>query len=241
MYVVGFTDWTPTARFDSLPWTQARIEESMNREGPWVALEVKNITPLDTDPAHPKSRSFTTELATIQTGGWYRIVWLDSTGDQEQPTTPIQNTPAYSYTPTNAMVGGLLRTRTIIPTGQELGYFTMETRPTSEEVQGLIQVAVRDVSRDLGREVPAEFYDDARGLTALRTAMLVELTYFPEQVAANISPYEQYKVLYDENLIKLLEAISRDPDADPDTGTGGMPEYYFPANDGGLVGWQTVM
>jgi hypothetical protein len=89
-YVVSLEDYRPSPRYDSLPWTQARIEEGTASVGPWVALETITLTPVDSDPSNPAYRNFTTQLGTAP-DLWYRVVFLDATGDLGLPTFPVQN------------------------------------------------------------------------------------------------------------------------------------------------------
>jgi hypothetical protein len=100
-YVVTLEDFRPSPRYDSLPWTQARIEEGTTSEGPWTILETKNLSPVDADPANPAYRNFTTELGTAP-DLWYRVVFLDVTGDLGLPTFAVQNSetgrPIYATT-----------------------------------------------------------------------------------------------------------------------------------------------
>ena len=88
--VVTLEDYRPSPRYDALPWTQARIEEGTASVGPWVTLETQNLSPVDADPRNPAYRSFTTQLGTAPEQ-WYRIVFLDATGDVGLPTFPVQN------------------------------------------------------------------------------------------------------------------------------------------------------
>jgi len=88
--VVSLEDYRPSPRYDALPWTQARIEEGTASVGPWTALETQNLLPVDADPANPVYRNFTTQLGTALSL-WYRIVFLDATGDTGLPTFPVQN------------------------------------------------------------------------------------------------------------------------------------------------------
>lgn len=88
--VVTFEGYTPVARYDSLPWTQVRIEEAATEDGTYAALETIALSPVDSDPSDPATRNFTTELA----GDgelWYRIVFVDANGDESAPTDPVQN------------------------------------------------------------------------------------------------------------------------------------------------------
>src|SRR3972149_4727392 len=96
--VITFRDYVPARRFDGNPWTDVRLEEGVAAIGPWAAIETIAISPLDTDPEFPASRSFTTENASDTLALWYRLVFVDGTGDEEQPTLAVQNLPgATSY------------------------------------------------------------------------------------------------------------------------------------------------
>lgn len=92
--VITFEGYRPSPRFDSIPWTEARVEEATTEDGPWTQIDVFALSPVDSDPEHPASRSFTTELASDTPDLWYRIVFADGTGDVLQPTTPVQNAGA---------------------------------------------------------------------------------------------------------------------------------------------------
>ena len=99
--VVSFEDYRPSPRYDGLPWTQVKIEESATSTGPWTLLETIAISPVDADPANPAYRNFTTQLGT-GVGYWYRLTFLDATGDLGLPTFPVQNAadtrPVYAST-----------------------------------------------------------------------------------------------------------------------------------------------
>ena len=90
MTVVSFQRYLPPARFDALPWTEARIEESDEEEGTYTQIDTYTLTPVDADPENPDYRSFTTELGTDE-DYWYRIVFADADGDTAAATVPIQN------------------------------------------------------------------------------------------------------------------------------------------------------
>lgn len=89
--VITFESFRPVARYDGIAWTQARVEEGTTADGPWTVLETIALSPVDSDPRNPDSRNFTTELADDAMDLWYRIVFLDASGDSLQPTEPIQN------------------------------------------------------------------------------------------------------------------------------------------------------
>jgi hypothetical protein len=85
-------------------------------------------------------------------------------------------------TPTVDSVAQILRARTKDDQGQELGTFTAATRPTDVQVSGLIATAQADVIAQTGPLLGVLTQEAARSAVAMRTAMLVELSYFPEQV-----------------------------------------------------------
>jgi len=230
MTVVSFVDYQPLARYDGNPWTKALIYESVSADGPWVLIETKTFADPDADPTNPKVRNFTTELATL-VEGWYYVEFEDATGDKS-PTEPIHNVqdPAAGFLPLVSDVGAILRARTKDSNGNELGTFTTTTRPTFNQVQILISDAARDVTGLVDYDIPEESYPQARSVIALGAALLVELSYFPEQVASNRSPYDQLKALYDERLERLLTAVTREQaeDATGDETSAGSVHYAFP-------------
>lgn len=89
--VISFADYTPAPRYDLIPWSEVRVEESTTADGPWVQIDALAISPFDADPAHPTSRSFTTTNATDTDGLWYRLIFADASGDTLEPTVPVQN------------------------------------------------------------------------------------------------------------------------------------------------------
>lgn len=232
MTVVSFVDYVPLARHDGKPWTKANIFESVMDTGPWDLIETVVLNPIDFDASNPMVRSFTTELATIPQG-WYKVQFEDATGDTSD-TDPIHDVPsqAETFNPTVSDVGALLRARTKDRHGNEIGTFTADTRPTFDEVLRLIDQAAEDVTMLVDYDIPVETYRQAAGVICLRAAMLVELSYFPEQVANNRSAYPHYKELYDEMLVRLQGAVEREAAEEitgemPELG-GGVAQFGFP-------------
>jgi hypothetical protein len=121
------------------------------------------------------------------------------------------------WAPDLTEVGALLRARTKDDVGNELGTFTEATRPTDENVLELIRQACDDV---LGlftvEDVPASSQVMCRRAAALRTALSIEISYFPEQGNDN-SPYLQLRQISDaaiQQVIKRavwLDAFDEDP------------------------------
>lgn len=143
--VITFRDYTPPARYDNLPWVRVRIEESATETGTYIALETLNLSPIDADPSKPAARSFTTERGTAL-DYWYRVVFIDGTGDTSQPTTPIQN-----------VTGGVTPDVLAYATTTELARILRLRQPTpAQEVamQRVLDTAALEIDRELGRITP---------------------------------------------------------------------------------------
>lgn len=232
-YVVTFDDVTPSPRADGIPWTKVRVQEGNNQAGPWTQIDEITLSPVDPDPANPMMRTITTEDATLEEG-WYRLVFTDATGDLLQPTYPQQNVPDSEspFLPQVSDIGALLRARTKDTHGNELGTFASNTRPTYSEVVRIIDQAASDVFAMVDTDLPLATSEMAQDVIALGTCLLIELSYFPEQVAAQRSAYPEYKVMYDEKLARLLSAVEREA-AEAISGElpmlGQVPAWSFPA------------
>jgi hypothetical protein len=122
---------------------------------------------------------------------------------------------AFDWSPTVADIGALLRARTVDDTEQEVGTFNDTTRPTEAQVLSLIAMNSAVVGTRLGATEETdlcteELKGSATEMAALRTAMQIELSYFPEQVAGNKSPYDRFKELYDEGMTSLSERVAQE-------------------------------
>lgn len=152
--------------------------------------------------------------------------------------------PTSDWAPAVADVAAVLRSRTKDRNGTEVGTFNADTRPTNGQVTAEIELAVGDVVSVFSEELPEVTWPQAKRVVALGTAMLVELSYFPEQVASGKSPYEQLKALYDAAWKRFEVSFNQADDSgvgagDGDVGAYGNPSYAFPEDQGGLVGWAT--
>lgn len=161
--------------------------------------------------------------------------------------------PVSDYKPVVADVGAWLRARTKTRGGSEAGTFNPaiapdrdRTRPTSEEVQTLINDQFPTLAAVFG-EVPDSpdpnnpnaYREAVAKLASLGVALEVELTYFPEQVATGRSPYPQLLDLYDRRYKAMLSVLGLDKDAsgevDPGGAEGGFPSYGgFPTTGIGM-------
>jgi hypothetical protein len=111
-------------------------------------------------------------------------------------TIPVE--PSVAWLPTPDDLAALLRARTKDANGAELGHWSDATRPTDVEVQTLINMAAAELTDADGPGDPCA--PRCRSAVAYRAACLIELSYFPEQVRSDRSPYTELKELADAAL-----------------------------------------
>jgi hypothetical protein len=145
------------------------------------------------------------------------------------------------WRPSLGEVAALLRTRTKVNAqagGGEAGTFTDDTRPTGDQAETLINIATSYAASRVGTtealcpdsERTEALTSRARGLAAVYAAMLIELSYFPEQINKEISPYKELKKLWDEGIESLVSAVEKTCGADLPGGESSgsrMPSYNF--------------
>lgn len=180
-YVITLSGYTPSPRSDALPWTQAAIEESAARMGPWTLIDTVTLDPVDAEPALPATRTFTTENATLP-AGWYRITFLDALGGQEI-TDPVF--AGSGVRPSVQEIANLMPDRTTVDGGGEAGTFTTGTQPTATEVDALIDTVLDAVDPRVPADAAAEVQRAARHVVALTVAILIETGRFGEQRDVN--------------------------------------------------------
>jgi hypothetical protein len=148
-------------------------------------------------------------------------------------------------------VGAFLRARTQDDDDQEIGVFSPDTRPTDDEVQKLINRAAGVVYGTVGSpddwlcSSADDLRDQAQYWIILLVCMLIELSYFPEQVRSDRSAFQGYKDLWDDdtvgfNVFREAAIACGGSGTDPEGGSSAaFPSWDFPVDVGGLVGWQT--
>lgn len=209
-YVVTFENFVPIARYDSLPWTTAEIYESDTETGTYLLIDTFALDPIDPDPTNPLERDFTSENAQFE-NGWYKVVFLDASGDTQPTEVVHRDNTRSNYMPTVGDVGTLLRARTRDSNGVEQGRFTADTRPTADQAESIIDMATSQVQGQLpAGTVPTSYWSAVSELIAIDAAMLIELSYFPEQIRSNNSAYPEYKDMYSEKLARLIERIDEE-------------------------------
>jgi hypothetical protein len=237
-YVVTIRDIYPPVRSDNNPWTGAKIQESADSLA-WTLIDSVALTPLDTDPANPRARTLTTEQATLERG-FYRVQFFDATNDTSSWSEVMENAALVAWAPSVREIAAIMRARTKNANGDEVGTFDETTRPTAAEVEVEIENQSGFMSLIVGfAPTISEVRTAAKNLTKLRTAMMLESSYWPEQIENGMSPFTSWQEQYRLDMIELKKII--DPGGDgglPGTEPGvGFPSYNFPDPD--LVGWET--
>lgn len=148
-----------------------------------------------------------------------------------------------AWLPQIATVAALLRARTKGETSggiedDEVGTFDATTRPTHIQAEEMIRMAAGFLIKCTGPWLPESLRPLSRSVVSLRAAMLIELSYWPEQVETEQSPYEHIRDLYLEVQPTLCEmAADSVPDDLPTPSEGDPPLYYF---GDGAYGWPPI-
>jgi len=232
-FAVAFTDYTPAPRFDNSPWTQVRIDEAELADGPWTTIDTLDLDPLDDDPENPISRSFSTVNATLPVG-WYRVVFLDGNND-EAVSAPVMHPPAdAAIRPTVSEVAALEHTRLTTSGSGKATTFNSQTTPTADQAERLISQATELVLGDLPTRIPTQFQGRVRGLIALQAAILVETSFYREQLdSGSVAVYERLLTTGSTSVTSAIEEFSDGVTAAPGMGMGQVDVVV----DNGQVGY----
>jgi hypothetical protein len=106
-------------------------------------------------------------------------------------------------------VAALERTRTIDSGGNEKDTFDATTRPTGDEAAGLVEQAIDDVLAELPQTFDPGHYEQVERAVTFRAAMLIETSYFREEVGA-ATPALVYQQRADRLVAVLNERMRAD-------------------------------
>lgn len=123
-------------------------------------------------------------------------------------SSALADPPAGWLVPTVDDVAALLTARTYDDSSEEVGTFNDATRPTGEQVQRLIEFAAADVAARVGIPIPEMYWPEARRITALQAAALVESSFFPREIAGDESAYRQYTAMFLAAVPQLVALIT---------------------------------
>jgi hypothetical protein len=144
----------------------------------------------------------------------YAVTWdtgTETRGELLAVTDAPPEAPS-SMVPTSSEVAKILRARTVAGGsggGAPIDDFTAETRPTGDQVDGLIQLAVRDVRGVfVTGNVPTASYEGVRQSALYRAAAMVELSYFPEQADDVLNLHRPLMAVADDLRGQLVSAAN---------------------------------
>ena len=247
-FVVYLTGVKPGAR-DDQPWTGARVEESADiapEEGPvvWTDIQTFVLSPVDADPEDPQARNFTVTEATLEDGGWYRVVFTDA-DDNEQAVGPYQYGSSLDLESgpvldaLRDLLAFRLHTGTFTSDVNSTGVvpnFTADTRPTLEQATRMAGLMADAVAREFPRAAPADS-ESLTEIASLRGAIRLEGALYPDQVESLRSPARLWLDMLEtltEDLLDRLGPIGRGSSGDdeipvdPETGLPVGPVWSFP-------------
>ena len=225
-YSASLVDYRPSPRYGtSTRWTQARIEESAARSGPFTTVETQALAAY-TDPENPPAYDFTTEQLSIYPG-WVRVVFLDVDGTQE-PTEP--RFVGSAIRPGVDEIANLMPDRTTLAGGGEAGTFTASTRPTATQVDALIDLVLDTVEPLVPPDAAGEVLRSARSVVALNAAILIETGHFGEQTDVDDTRVGVWERLLERHLTILAQAAQDDL-------PGGVRAYGVPIST--VMTWPT--
>lgn len=204
----SFAAIRPPARYDepTVAWSHIGIEEGATAQGPWTQIEERPIV-ADPTPNSPNPIDLTV-MSSVE-DGWYRFRFRDASNVFSEYSVPVQNPSDVvgisGYRPALSDLGAIMRARTRTDSSVELGTFTTDTRPTAIEADAMISQALDVVSTQLGN-VPRRLAGLASALVALRAAMYVETSFYPEDTNSDQSAYQRYREMYDDALASYTTA-----------------------------------
>jgi hypothetical protein len=183
---------------------------------------------------------YTATLTSPEDAGQYIVIW--DTGIISPETTTAETLTVATTTstllpseegwmPTVNTVAILLRARTQDDDGNEIGNFTADTRPTGDEVQTFIALSAGNLYSCAGPWLPEGLWPMSQFAIALGACLLIEQSYWPEQINTDQSPWRQLKIMYDQVSLALCQAAAGfrpDDVPGPGEGEGGeVPLFYF--------------
>jgi hypothetical protein len=191
----------------------ARVEVPVTREivSFWRVAELTGAT-------------WTVEMESPILPGDYLLVWR--TGDPEPPDyetfipltvvaagivipVPFDVVTVEDVRPTIEDIVALEQTRTAAGGGGEIREFTDSTRPSSDEVENLIDQAVGAVLNQISEPRFSDgHFDGVRHAISLYTAMLIEGGYFREGLDS--SAVDLWRTLFNQAIVNLQNSVQEE-------------------------------
>jgi hypothetical protein len=171
-----------------------------------------------------------TRLSTVAGGslpaGTYQAQWrLPAAGPWIDDDEIVLAITAASWTaPTIDDLAALMFARVTGEFGP-LQTFTTTSRPTAEQAQVKIDMAMGLIAPQVGFTLDSRYHQAARAIVILQAALLTEPGYWPEDLKDYRSAQEEWRLERDAALKALLLAIAKD-DRDGDGGGATVVNPY---------------
>lgn len=205
-FAVSFIGIVPPAH--GTPWVKVRISEASGWDSPLAEIEEQALSPIDTDPAHPQTRTVTTTLGAWE-DGTFALTFIDAQGvEVELPRVQRNASIFYDVRPALSQLEVLLRARLRDENGNQGTEFTEATNPTRAQAQESVDEAVNYFLLDVGYNVPLRMRKIARSLVALCAAATIETAYMPEQVDTAQSGQKTWWAMYMGGLESFRKQIA---------------------------------
>lgn len=164
--------------------------------------------------------------------GFYTAVWTRvSTGleaaEQFEVTYTLSDEP--SWAPSTADIAVHVRDRVLTAGGIPVTDFTENTNPSLEQVERLRRLSVDDVVNIVGTlesctaDNISDLRESAGSLAAVRTAMRIERTHFPNEIRGEASNYTALMAEWEEGKATLAEAVAESCGGSADGGSSVGP------------------
>lgn len=132
----------------------------------------------------------------------------------------MTGTDSSVYRPSLEQVASVIWARTKNSGGVQLGTFDDTTRPTGDQVENLIDLALSDAAASLGQDIPADLWAGVTMLVAIGTANVIQASYWPEQVGQNSTVFDYWTNWYEMGLTKMALAVRAINDGDGEGADG---------------------
>jgi hypothetical protein len=210
------------------------VDGDGNEQIAWSASAITQVTASGDGPLWRYRASRLAPAVTgVYTGQWRLAAVPGEVWDDESPiVVSVFAVDIPMWAPLPSHVAAILRARTRgiasrdAQVAGEQDAFTSLTRPTYNQVTELIGLAVGDLSGLMAGRTPCtdELTLAAGSAAAYRAAMLVEISYFPEQTNSDQTAFKALSKLWDDASKSVAKAVvARCPLTPGGSDLSGMP------------------
>lgn len=179
----------------------------------------------------PATGTYSVERLAPTVHGSYVLKVLDGSGGEGVEDIDVVGLSGiFSYAPSVQQVATLIRARTKDDSDNEIGTFNANTRPTAQQVEDTILLIIGNLTGCVGDWLPTWLHVKSQAAIAYGAAATIELSFWPEQIANDDSPYKELRKLFLEEqkeLCFIAETYRPDDLPSPTTGIQLNPTFFF--------------